>query len=169
MLLNAAPQVPGHLPSAPANGAVLGAPPLPDDFISAAGGLHPAEVGAKPLLCRHIATHGTVLADTAEAVHETGDLLQAGLEITRFAAPADVVRHGMHQPARLGSGGYDRTRALVQASAEGSSSESLTPHLLPKPGAQDPPGTPDKQTALCPTPCTFWFEEYQRCGQHQYR
>ena len=103
----------------PASGVVLGALPRQDAFISAVGAFTPQMVELSPLLCRHIATHGTVFADTADAVHEAGDLLQAGLDVTRFATLADVVRHGMRQPAgpvlfkSCGWAGWDLAAARV--------------------------------------------------------
>ena len=36
-----------------------------------------------PELCRHVAQHGRVVVDTADALHEAGDLIQAGLESAR--------------------------------------------------------------------------------------
>jgi 1-piperideine-2-carboxylate/1-pyrroline-2-carboxylate reductase [NAD(P)H] len=40
-----------------------------------------------------------VYVDTADAVHEAGDLLQAGLDVARFATLADVIRQDMKQAA----------------------------------------------------------------------
>jgi ornithine cyclodeaminase len=37
--------------------------------------------------------------DTADASHEAGDLLQAGLEVSRFATLADVLAHDTPRPA----------------------------------------------------------------------
>ena len=103
----------------PASGVVLDALPRQDAFISAVGAFTPKMVELSPLLCRHIATHGTVFADTSDAVHEAGDLLQAGLEVTRFSTLADVVRHGMRQAAgpvlfkSCGWAGWDLAAARV--------------------------------------------------------
>lgn len=76
----------------PASAVVLSAAPRPDAFIAAVGAFTPcmAELGAG--LCRHFAAHGTIVLDTLDALHEAGDLLQAGLDISRFASLADVVR-----------------------------------------------------------------------------
>ena len=52
-----------------------------------------------PELCRHLAEQGTVFVDTADALHEAGDLLQAGLDVSRFASLADVIRQDMKKPA----------------------------------------------------------------------
>ena len=103
----------------PANGVVLGALPRQDGFISAVGAFTPRMVELSPLLCRYVATHGSVFADTSDAAHEAGDLLQAGLDVTRFATLADVVRHGMRQAAgpvlfkSCGWAGWDLAAARV--------------------------------------------------------
>jgi len=76
----------------PANGVVLQALPRPDVFIAAVGAFTPQMVELSPELCRHIATQGTVVLDTRDADHEAGDLLQAGLDVTRFATLQDVLR-----------------------------------------------------------------------------
>ena len=49
-------------------------------------------VELNPGLCQYMAAHGMVVVDTTDAGHEAGDLLQAGLEVARFASLADVVR-----------------------------------------------------------------------------
>ncbi len=103
----------------PANGVVLGALPRQDGFISAVGAFTPRMVELSPLLCRYVATHGSVFADTSDAAHEAGDLLQAGLDVTRFATLADVVHHGMRQAAgpvlfkSCGWAGWDLAAARV--------------------------------------------------------
>lgn len=75
----------------PANGVVLRAQPRPDAFIAAVGAFTPRMVELAPALCRHFATEGTVVLDTRDADHEAGDLLQAGLDVTRYATLADVL------------------------------------------------------------------------------
>ena len=42
-------------------------------------------------LCRHCATQGTIVVDTPEAVHEAGDLLQAGLDVSTFLTLHEIV------------------------------------------------------------------------------
>ena len=76
----------------PASAVVLSAAPRPDGFIAAVGAFTPEMVELSPKLCQYMAEHGTVVVDTADAAHEAGDLLQAGLEVSRFASLADVVR-----------------------------------------------------------------------------
>jgi 1-piperideine-2-carboxylate/1-pyrroline-2-carboxylate reductase [NAD(P)H] len=65
----------------PASSIVLHSLPRPDAFISAVGAFTPSMAELSPDLCRHIAEHGRIWLDTADAQHEAGDLLQAGLEL----------------------------------------------------------------------------------------
>lgn len=103
----------------PANGVVLDTLPRQDGFVSAVGAFSPQMAELSSLLCRHIAAHGSVFIDTADAVHEAGDLLQSGLDVTRFATLADVVRHGTNHPAgpvlfkSCGWAGWDLAAARV--------------------------------------------------------
>lgn len=75
----------------PASQTVLGGLPREDGFVAAVGAFTPAMAELSPRLCRHFAELGTVVIDTADAVHEAGDLLQAGLRVKDFATLADVV------------------------------------------------------------------------------
>jgi len=75
----------------PASGVVLRARPRDDAFIAAVGAFTPRMVELDPELCRHLAQHGRVVVDTADAVHEAGDLLQAGLDVESFPTLQDVV------------------------------------------------------------------------------
>ena len=75
----------------PANGVVLRALPRPDAFVAAIGSFTPAMVELAPELCRYFADHGTVIIDTPDARHEAGDLLQAGLDMSRFSDLRAVV------------------------------------------------------------------------------
>jgi ornithine cyclodeaminase len=75
----------------PAREVVLHALPRSDAFVAAVGAFTPQMAELSPDLCRHMAEHGTVVVDTVDAGHEAGDLLQAGLEVARFASLADVV------------------------------------------------------------------------------
>ena len=103
----------------PANGVVLDTLPRPDGFISAVGAFTPQMVELNPLLCCHFAQHGSVFTDTADAVHEAGDLLQAGLDVTRFATLADVVCRDFQRPVgpvlfkSCGWAGWDLAAARV--------------------------------------------------------
>ena len=75
----------------PANGVVLKALPRADTFIAAVGAFTPRMVELGPELCRHCADQGTVIVDTPEAVHEAGDLLQAGLDVGTFLTLHEIV------------------------------------------------------------------------------
>lgn len=83
----------------PANAVVLSGLPRRDGFIAAVGAFTPAMAELSPALCQHIAAHGSVFLDTADARHEAGDLLQAGLHLTGFATLAEVVRQNIPAPA----------------------------------------------------------------------
>jgi ornithine cyclodeaminase len=83
----------------PASGVVLQALPRADGFFSAVGAFTPSMVELDASLCRHVAEAGAVFVDTADALHEAGDLLQAGLDVSRFATLADVVRSEPARPA----------------------------------------------------------------------
>ncbi len=83
----------------PASGVVLSALPGTNTFISAVGAFTPKMVELSPALCRHVADDGHIFVDTSDALHEAGDLLQAGLDVGRFATLADVVRQDMKKPA----------------------------------------------------------------------
>lgn len=76
----------------PASGVVLSALPRSDAFIAAVGAFTPQMVELSPELCCYFAEQGTVVVDTVDAEHEAGDLLQAGLDVARFASLADVIR-----------------------------------------------------------------------------
>ena len=75
----------------PASGVVLRARPRDDAFIAAVGAFTPRMVELAPELCRHLAQQGHVVVDTADAVHEAGDLIQAGLDVAAFPTLQDVV------------------------------------------------------------------------------
>ena len=76
----------------PASAVVLSALPRSDAFVAAVGAFTPRMVELGPELCRYVAEQGTLVVDTVDAEHEAGDLLQAGLNVTRFASLADVIR-----------------------------------------------------------------------------
>lgn len=75
----------------PANGVVLGAEPREDAFIAAVGSFTPQMVELDPVLCRHIHGKGRIVLDSADARHEAGDLIQAGVETDGLATLQDVV------------------------------------------------------------------------------
>ncbi len=105
----------------PANGVVLRAEPRPDAFIAAVGAFTPAMAELAPELCRHLAELGTVVVDTREADHEAGDLLQARLDVGRFASLQDVLQARKDRPPgpvlfkSCGWAGWDLAAARLAA------------------------------------------------------
>ena len=103
----------------PASDVALSALPRKDAFISAVGAFTPrmAELGHG--LCQHVAQHGSVWLDTADARHEAGDLIQARLDLKRMATLHDVVRQSMKTPVgpvlfkSCGWAGWDLAAARV--------------------------------------------------------
>lgn len=75
-----------------ASAVVLSAPPRPDAFVAAVGAFTPAMAELAPALCQHVARHGRIVVDTSDALHEAGDLLQAGLDVASLPTLGDVVR-----------------------------------------------------------------------------
>ena len=106
----------------PASAVVLSALPRKDAFISAVGAFTPAMVELGPDLCRYLAAKGSIFTDTADALHEAGDLLQAGLEPGGFATLRDVVRKDIKQAVgpvlfkSCGWAGWDLAAARVAMS-----------------------------------------------------
>ena len=93
----------------PAQSVALSALPRHDGFISAVGAFTPAMVELSPALCLHMAAQGTVFVDTQDALHEAGDLIQAGLDVSQFATLAQVIRQGIKnvgQPVLFKSCGW---------------------------------------------------------------
>ncbi len=78
----------------PGTAVVLSAQPRADAFIAAVGAYTPTMAELSPGLCQWMAQHGTVVVDTADAGHEAGDLLQAGLDVARLPTLQDMVRQG---------------------------------------------------------------------------
>jgi ornithine cyclodeaminase len=70
----------------------LRARPRDDAFVCAVGAFSPRMVEWAPEVCLHMAQHGRIVVDTRDADHEAGDLLQAGLDVSRFVSLQDVVQ-----------------------------------------------------------------------------
>ena len=66
--------------------------PRDDALVCAVGAFSPRMVEWSPEVCLHMAQHGRIVVDTRDADHEAGDLLQAGLDVSRFASLQDVVQ-----------------------------------------------------------------------------
>jgi len=75
----------------PAHRVVLSATPRSDAFIAAVGAFTPSMVEIAPDVCRHMAQTGVIVLDTSDAVHEAGDLLQAGLDMREFKTLRDAI------------------------------------------------------------------------------
>jgi ornithine cyclodeaminase len=75
----------------PARHVVLRSLPTERTFIAAVGAFTPQMVELSPELCAHCAMQGRVVVDTPEAVHEAGDLIQAGLDVASFPTLRDIV------------------------------------------------------------------------------
>jgi len=76
----------------PAQQVVLNTMPRPDAFVAAVGAFTPRMVEWQADICRRLAAEGTVLVDTRDADHEAGDLLQAGIDVTRLPTLADLIQ-----------------------------------------------------------------------------
>jgi len=103
----------------PASSIVLSAHPRDDGFISAVGAFTPQMAELSTGLCRYVAEHGEIFVDTADASHEAGDLLQAGLDVPSFRTLAAVVKPGFKRPVgpvlfkSCGWAGWDLAAARV--------------------------------------------------------
>ena len=75
-----------------AQAVALRARPRDDAFVCAVGAFTPRMVEWAPEVCAHLAARGRVVVDTRDTDHEAGDLIQAGLDVSRFPSLADVVR-----------------------------------------------------------------------------
>lgn len=76
----------------PAQAVTLTAMPRPDAFVAAVGAFTPRMVEWAPDVCQALARSGTLVVDTRDADHEAGDLLQAGIDVSRLPTLADVVQ-----------------------------------------------------------------------------
>jgi 1-piperideine-2-carboxylate/1-pyrroline-2-carboxylate reductase [NAD(P)H] len=76
----------------PAQAVTLSEMPRPDAFIAAVGAFTPRMIEWAPQVCQSMALSGTVVVDTRDADHEAGDLLQAGIDVSRLPTLADVVQ-----------------------------------------------------------------------------
>ncbi len=85
----------------PAQTPCLFGPLRADAVVAAIGAFTPAMVELDPALTRHIAATGRVLLDSADARHEAGDLLLAGVATEGLPTLADLLAPGpaTQQPA----------------------------------------------------------------------
>ncbi len=103
----------------PANAVVLEEAPRADAFVCAVGAFTAQMVELSPALCLQFAQHGRIVVDTADAAHEAGDLLQAGLDVARLPTLAQALRADSPQPGgavlfkSCGWGGWDLAAARL--------------------------------------------------------
>ncbi len=69
-----------------------------DAFVAAIGAFTPQMIELAPALSRHIAAAGRIVLDSADARHEAGDLLAAGIATAQLPTLSDVL-HGASAPA----------------------------------------------------------------------
>lgn len=93
-LAAALPHCPLVVTCTPAQGHVLHDASLlhPKAFVSAVGAFTPKMTELHPSLVQHFAQHGRIAIDTADAVHEAGDLIQAGINISACATLQHIVQ-----------------------------------------------------------------------------
>ena len=75
----------------PAQSVALRGMPRDDAFVAAVGAFTPRMAAWDPTVCRDIAARGTLVVDTRDADHEAGDLLQAGIDVTRVPTLGDML------------------------------------------------------------------------------
>jgi 1-piperideine-2-carboxylate/1-pyrroline-2-carboxylate reductase [NAD(P)H] len=63
----------------------------PEVFMCAVGAFTPAMVELAPSLVKHFADKGRIAVDTADAMHEAGDLLQASIDVSTCTTLQEVV------------------------------------------------------------------------------
>ena len=85
-------QCPLVLTCTPANKVVLRGPLHPQVWLGAVGAFKPSMIELDPTLTRDLAVRGRVVVDTPEALHEAGDLLQAGVPAAQWQTLAQVLQ-----------------------------------------------------------------------------
>lgn len=88
-----------------AQAVALRGTPRDDALVCAIGAFTPRMVEWAPEVCRDLARRGRIVVDTRDADHEAGDLLQADLDVRRFASLGDVVRQTEHGRLALQASG----------------------------------------------------------------
>lgn len=128
-----------------ASTVALHALPRSDAFVTAVGAFTPTMAELAAGLCQHVARQGHIVVDTSDALHEAGDLLQAGLDVAALPTLGDWVRsHSTTAPLRpkglpqgpvlfksCGWAGWDLAAArlaLRHAGQPPAAMESLTTH-----------------------------------------
>ncbi len=104
----------------PASAVVLSALPRADAFIAAVGAFKPSMAELAPALCQHIAQQGRIVLDTSDALHEAGDLLLAGLDMSQYptlahtlSGPKTQAKQGLVLFKSCGWAGWDLAAARL--------------------------------------------------------
>lgn len=108
----------------PAQSVVLHQPLRAGQFLAAVGAFTPRMAELSPALCQAAAAAGCIVVDTADASHEAGDLLQAGLDMARLPTlaavlqgPAPVSANGSVLFKSCGWAGWDLAAARLAFAA----------------------------------------------------
>jgi 1-piperideine-2-carboxylate/1-pyrroline-2-carboxylate reductase [NAD(P)H] len=88
----------------PAQEVAIRGYPRDDAFIAAVGAFTPKMVEWDAAVCNHLAEQGNIFVDTRDADHEAGDLLQAGLDVTKFPSLEDAILNSHHVQAQMNNG-----------------------------------------------------------------
>ncbi len=93
-LAHALPRCPLVVTCTNAQGHVLHNPALlhPQVFVCAIGAFTPKMTELSPTVVQHLAAHGRIIVDTADAAHEAGDLIQAGIDVSACATLQSAVQ-----------------------------------------------------------------------------
>lgn len=91
-LAQAAARCPLIVTCTPARAIALDQAPHPQAFVAAVGAFTPQMAEIAPALCQRFARQGRIVLDSPAAMHEAGDLLQAGLPVGSYACLRDVVQ-----------------------------------------------------------------------------
>jgi 1-piperideine-2-carboxylate/1-pyrroline-2-carboxylate reductase [NAD(P)H] len=91
---DALPHCPLVVTCTPAQAHVLHSvgPLHPQALVCAVGAFTPQMTELAPSLVQHFAAHGRIVVDTADAAHEAGDLIQAGIDIGTCATLQGVLQ-----------------------------------------------------------------------------
>ena len=114
-------QCPLVLTCTPASHVVLRGPLHPQVWLGAVGAFKPDMIELDPALTQQLASDGRVVVDTQDALHEAGDLIQAGVGQDRWQTLAQVLQSGAAADRRpvlfksCGWAGWDLAAARLAA------------------------------------------------------
>lgn len=95
----------------------------PQAFVCAVGAFTPSMVELAAPVVQHFAQHGRIVVDTADAAHEAGDLLQAGIDVATCDSLSQVVQSPVGQRGltlfkSCGWAGWDLAAARLAFAAQ---------------------------------------------------